>query len=177
MQLVSVFLFVFAVALPLVFAGAILRYIDRAARLKNRPVKVHTVDFFSLIFLVQIPMAIAIQVENRGDQAGPILASIGFGAMMALIWWTTIKAVSRAGIDKFAYRFWISLLVIPMTYVGSFAIIAIGVTMNTSRYPFGALIAIELVLIALLVVSLLVTLRAVKHGELGPEVQVDSPYD
>jgi uncharacterized Tic20 family protein len=97
--------------------------------------------------------------------------------MMALIWWTTIKAVSRAGIDKFAYRFWISLLVIPMTYVGSFAIIAIGVTMNTSRYPFGALIAIELVLIALLVVSLLVTLRAVKHGELGPEVQVDSPYD
>lgn len=53
------------ILIPIFFAGFILRLLDKAAKTRKRPVKIYVVDFFSLLFLMQIPLAITMQQPNR----------------------------------------------------------------------------------------------------------------
>jgi hypothetical protein len=154
------------ILIPVVFAGFILRLLDKAAKARRRPVKIYIVDFFSLLFLMQIPLAIMMQLPNRDRVLSTVVSGV-FSLLMALVWWTTIKTVSRAGIVQIADRCWISLLVIPMMYVGSFAIIAIALTIfsnNFSKFQID-LAVIEAVLVALMFLSLVVTRRALQRRE------------
>ena len=173
MVILALILFLIS-SIPLIFAALILRVIDIAARQRREPVRLYIVDFFSLIFFIQLPMAIALQTENREQGSAVAVAGI-FSALMALVWWTTVKTVSRAGISDSKTRAWISLLVIPMAYVGSFSIIATGIGIGNSqdKQMTATLIAIEILLIGLMVLSWIVTRRAVRQAEL----KVDSSAD
>ncbi len=128
LQILMALLILGVILVPIFFAGFILRLLDKAAKARQRPVRYYLVDFFSLVFLIQIPFALILQMPNRDNFAAALVAGF-FGLMMALVWWTTIKTVSRAGIVRVADRSWISLLVIPMMYVGSFAIVGIAITL------------------------------------------------
>ena len=104
---------------PWFFSAMILRMIDRAASLRKQSFRIALIDMFSLVFMIQIPNAIAIRVYDREDGLSWIMLTAG-AALMVLLWLVTIDRVSRAGIHSTSARAWISLLVIPVTYVGSF---------------------------------------------------------
>lgn len=162
------------VLIPVYFAGFILRLLDRAAKAQRQTVKIYVVDFFSLLFLMQIPFAILMQQSNN-DRLMAIAVSGVFSLLMALVWWTTIRTVSKAGIVRVADRCWISLLVIPMMYVGSFAIIFIGLNIfsrDLSGFRID-LAVIEVVLVALMLLSLVVTKRAILRCENGTVESTD----
>ena len=187
MMPVTAILVLMLILIPIIFAGMILNLIDRAARMRQRPVKMYLVDLFSLIFLIQIPWAIRLQLKVQPEQmaAWTTVAAIS-SAVMVLIWWITITTVSKAGINRVSARAQISILVIPMTYVGSFAMIAIGTIILTSyreqEQPVGGFAAIEFVLAFLMILSLHVTRRCIQTGDLqqsttGDNVKVASPFD
>ena len=158
------------ILIPVFFAGFILRLLDKAAKDRQQKVRVYVVDFFSLLFLMQIPMAIMLQLPTQ-EKFLPAVVSCIFSLIMALVWWTTIRTVSRAGIFRVADRVWISLLVIPMMYVGSFAMIAISTTIfsnNLNNFRID-LAVIEVVLVALMIASLVVTRRALDRSEFDTE--------
>ena len=167
------------IVLPFVFSGFILHAIDTAAKRRQQPVKIWLVDLFSLMFLVQLPLAILFQFEYE-DQRPIFIAAALLTAGMLLIWWATIKTVSRAGIIHVSDRAWISLLVIPMTYLGSFAIVVVGgnivtsVPRSSSDLNLPVLVGIELVLIGLLVFSLFVTRRVVRQSAEKPPEIIDA---
>lgn len=170
-RMMMISLSLIAVTVPLIFSARILWMIDSAARRQRQPVKVYLVDFFSLLFLVQLPYAIFFQFY-RNDTEDWLMVSFAatiFAVVMLMVWWTTIRTVSRAGISSTAARSWISLLVIPMTYVGSFAIVGFGFTLTgriaEQRESFIPLLAFVLVLIALLVFAFFVTRRIIKQTQ------------
>lgn len=175
-------LLILATFLPILFAAVILNRIDRAARIRRQPVNVYLVDLFSLIFLIQIPMAIKLQLKIE-DEPATMFAVIVFSLMMLLIWWTTIRAVSKAGIVRVSSRVWISILVIPMTYVGSFAIVALGWSLiaNPDPVDFWILSMVELLLVCLLVASMWISDRCLKDWKQvdldANSFTADSPFD
>ncbi len=182
--LTGILLIVLVVA-PLAGAATTLRQIDRAAKIHRRPVKILLVDFFSLIFMVQIPWAILIQLNPGRDQLAPAyVVGLVFSSAMILVWWTTIASVSKAGITNVSARAQISLLVIPMTYVGSFAMTAMGFSLldTSPENPVYGLVAIEIVLALLMIISFIVTVRAIRKADFQiyhdtKKTVADSPFD
>ena len=75
------------------------------------------VDFFSLILLVQLPFNFV--QFSRGDGISMVIIAISLVAVL-LVWFTTIKTVSQAGINSFGWRALVSMVLIPTMYIGSF---------------------------------------------------------
>lgn len=75
------------------------------------------VDFFSLILLIQLPFNFV--TFRRGDGTVIFIIVISLVAVL-LVWFTTIKTVSQAGINSFGWRALVSMILIPTMYVGSF---------------------------------------------------------
>ena len=75
------------------------------------------VDFFSLILLVQLPFNFV--SLRHGDGVSIFIIGISLFAVL-LVWYTTIRTVSQAGISSFGWRALVSMIVIPTMYVGSF---------------------------------------------------------
>jgi len=142
-----------------------LKQIDDAAKRHEAPVKIWLVDLFSLIFLIQLPLTYVSQWQTEVEISVVILMVVLFSAIMTLVWWTTIKTVSRAGITMVLWRSAISLVVIPMAYVGSFAIMAVAISLLNGGKPiFGQRMSpwiVESVLVALMAGSMLIVKRAV----------------
>lgn len=107
---------------PFVYAVYILRKLDAAAKHRRRSdgetrFRFMIVDFFSLILLIQAPLNF---VSLDLTQAMvTILIVISLIAIL-LVWFTTIKTVSAAGIDTFGWRALVSMVLIPTMYIGSF---------------------------------------------------------
>ena len=107
---------------PLAYAIYILGRLDIAAK-KRKLSGVETkfsfmiVDFFSLILLVQLPFNFV--SLRHGDGVSIFIIGISLFAVL-LVWYTTIRTVSQAGISSFGWRALVSMIVIPTMYVGSF---------------------------------------------------------
>ena len=97
---------------------------------------------------------------------------------MALVWWTTVKTVSAGGIEEFKWRSAISLFVIPMTYIGSFALAIVfmgamlgnfGTSERNFYIGFGAFAGL---IVGLLISNLIVihAIKAVKPIEFNSEI-------
>jgi hypothetical protein len=108
---------------PFAFAIYILRSLDLAAKKRRAEYKFFVVDLFSLLFLVQLPLAI---IGPTLSEPGAMIGAGVLSVAMILVWWTTVNTVSRAGIETTKWRTLISLIVIPSTYIGTFAIIGLS---------------------------------------------------
>jgi hypothetical protein len=172
-ELFIVSLIIGGILLPFVFSGFILHTIDNAAKQRRQPVMIWLIDLFSLMFLVQLPLAILFRFEYEQRQPVVVAAALITGVML-LIWWATTRTVSKAGISRVSDRAWIALLVIPMTYLGSFAIVVIGgclassVWGSSNDFNVPVLAGIELALIGLLIFSLHVARRVVRRSAAAP---------
>ncbi len=157
---VGISLLLFGIAAPLCFAVHILRHFDYAAKRRRAEVQIFIVDFFSLIFMVQIPLVV---LRSQIDQRDFIVFCVTFVLVMILIWWTTVKTVAQAGIQTMGWRALISIIVIPSTYVGAFGIpscVAVFTAANETTAPWAFGIGISLVFAML--VSLFITKAAMK---------------
>ena len=103
---------------PLAYAIYILGRLDIAAK-KRKLSGVETkfsfmiVDFFSLILLVQLPFNFV--SLRHGDGVSIFIIGISLFAVL-LVWYTTIRTVSQAGISSFGWRALVSMIVIPVSY-------------------------------------------------------------
>ena len=109
---------------PFVFAIFILKQLDNAARQRKSlfgksKFRLMIVDFLSLILLVQMPFNLLRMDLGLGDRMMVFLISAALVAL-TLVWFTTIKTVSQAGIETFGWRALISMILIPTMYIGSF---------------------------------------------------------
>ena len=107
---------------PLAYAIYILGRLDIAAKKRKlsgveNKFSFMIVDFFSLILLVQLPFNFV--SLRHGDGVSIFIIGISLFAVL-LVWYTTIRTVSQAGISSFGWRALVSMIVIPTMYVGSF---------------------------------------------------------
>ena len=147
--------------LSLVSAALILRKLDQAAKANQRPVQIWIVDLMCLMFMLQLPFAAFSYFEIVQFWGVPTVLSLG----TALVWWTTVKTVSTGGINEFKWRAAISLFVIPMTYIGSFALIIVGINAwlgNFMQYNLTIGIAAIVGLVIGMVASNLIVIGAIK---------------
>lgn len=103
--------------------------LDRAARHHMRPTQFTMVDFLSLMFLFQLPMA-AVRgwASVRDDPSMYVFYVFGWLATSAM-WAFSVRTLSRAGIEKTWHRGIFLALVLPAAYFGSIvftAIVAVG---------------------------------------------------
>jgi hypothetical protein len=103
--------------------------LDRAARHRMGPTQFTMVDFLSLMFLFQLPMA-ALRgwASIRENSAVFVFYVFGWLATSAM-WALSVRTLSRAGIEKTWHRGIFLALVLPAAYFGSIvftAIVALG---------------------------------------------------
>jgi len=97
------------------YAIFILKKLDSAAKKRQKSVgktriRFMILDFFSLILLIQVPFNF-VDFEYFGLTAFFLLV-ISLSALL-LVWFTTIKTVSHAGIVTFGWRALTSMILIP----------------------------------------------------------------
>ncbi len=142
-----------------------LRQIDNAAKKRGAPFGIFLVDLFSLSFMIAIPLAI---VTSNGvefdDRVAPLLTIIGIPTM-ALVWWTTIRTVSKAGINNSVWRAGVSLIVIPMCYVGNIVIGVLTAGILHGEINDTRMIALDGLLIALTIASGFIVFGALKNAK------------
>ena len=107
---------------PFCYAIFILKKLDAAATQRKQAggetrFRFLIVDFLSLILLLQVPFNFV--TLDLPDEMKVFLIAICLIALL-LVWFTTIKTVSQAGISTFGWRALISMILIPTMYIGSF---------------------------------------------------------
>jgi hypothetical protein len=104
---------------------AIGRYIlgplDRAARHGMRPTQFTMVDFLSLIFLFQLPMAALQTLHGPGEERHEAYWYLNLFCwiVIALMWGFSVRTLSRAGIENTWHRGVFLAFVLPAAYFGS----------------------------------------------------------
>ena len=155
-------LLMFWAFVPAVF---ILRKLDKAANERKSSGKLMIGDFFSLIYLLQFPMAFYSNWATYRRETGEIRTGYGLAAVGALvmlaIWWKTIQTVCQAGITETSHRWGIAIIVIPTTFTGSYLmpwLFVIGIS-EPERWPWAIYILITVSFIA----SMRIVNRALAH--------------
>jgi hypothetical protein len=108
---------------------AIGRYIlgplDRAARHRMRPTQFTMVDFLSLMFLFQLPMAaLHAFFDVRDDPQVWVFDVFGWVAC-SLMWGLSVSTLSRAGIEKTWQRGVFLAFILPVAYFGSIVFVVV----------------------------------------------------
>ena len=147
---------------PILLSIYLLKRLDSAAKIRREKFgksqfKFFLVDFFSLIFLIQLPFNFLDPefLDNR------ISFAIGLLVLaMVAVWWTTIVTVSQAGISTVRKRALISMIVIPSTYIGSFYLVIGGINLVIGQ-QFGTRAIVWFVVSAIgLVLSPFIVIQA-----------------
>ena len=158
MEFLGPILILLSLTLPIVLAIYILRQIDHAAKNRRAKVKIFIVDFFSLIFMIQLPFVL---LRDQMEEPGVIAGAIVFALVMILVWWTTVRMVSQAGIQTTGWRSLVSIIVIPATYFGAFGLLGCAVGIANPK-TFRTSLVIGAFLLVGMIVSLLLTRAALK---------------
>ena len=110
-----------AIIIMVPFGRWILGPLDRAARNRRHPVQFTMLDFFSLLFLLQLPLGVVHSFWSA-EETGAVWVLDGFGWFATgLMWWISVRTLSRAGIHKPWHRVVFLLLVLPLAYSGIIA--------------------------------------------------------
>ena len=113
LEIIAVILSPVLVIGPFVFAIFILKKLDTAAKQRRvifgkSKFRFMIVDFLSLILLLQMPFNLLRLDLRLGDRVLVFLVSLALLAL-TLVWLTTIKTVSQAGVVTFGWRALISI--------------------------------------------------------------------
>jgi hypothetical protein len=96
--------------------------LDRAAN-RRRPVQFTMIDFFCLVFLVQLPMA-AVHSLVPANETLTVWVLDAFGALAcALLWWQSVARLSRADVVRVWQRSIFLTVVLPVACFGCIAFI------------------------------------------------------
>ena len=102
---------------------AIGRYIlgplDRATRHRRRPTQFTMVDFMSLMFLFQLPMAALRGWTNLREEPSIWVFYIFGWLATAAMWASSVSTLSRAGVNYTWHRGVFLAFVLPAAYFGS----------------------------------------------------------
>ena len=95
--------------------------LDQAARNRWHPVQFSLADFLCLFILVDLPMGGIHYCVPQGDgvTGGVIAADVVVVVLAALVWWTGVRTLSRAGIMAPGGAGFVLAVVIPVGYAGS----------------------------------------------------------
>jgi hypothetical protein len=98
--------------------------LDQAAKNRWHPVQFSLADFLCLFILVDLPMGGIHCFVPQGDRemGGVIAADVLVALLAALVWWTGVRTLSRAGIHGTWRRGFVLAVVIPAGYAGSFIV-------------------------------------------------------
>lgn len=112
-------------------AASILAPLDKAARNRRAKIRFTMVDFFGLMFLIQLPMALTRAMTTTHDgttEQGTqmTLYVLGWFAS-AVVWGKSVAVFSQAGITDVKERAWLVFFVLPVAFMGIFATIPVGV--------------------------------------------------
>jgi hypothetical protein len=134
----------FALAVFVIWRAAVwvLGPLDRAARRRSHPVQFSLADLLCLFILVDLPMGGIHCLVPNGDRTpdGVIAADVVVTLVAALVWWTGVRTLSRAGIHGTWQRSFVLAVVIPAGYAGPFIIgclpvFIIGLWLNDGNLP------------------------------------------
>jgi len=161
---------------PIATAIMILRKLDEAARVRKRrfgrvQFRFFIFDFFSLIFLLQLPFGF-VTLESLKNGAG---IAVGFlCCALVAVWWTTIRTVSDAGITTVGWRAFISMVVIPATFIGSFYIGIAAINFAQGEFSTRSTVWMVLAIVSLSVSPLIVR-KALAAAETSESAQAEAP--
>ena len=100
----------------------VFRPIDRAAKDREHPTQFTIADFFCLLFIIQLAMAVIHWQFGLGEEAAMyyiyIFDAFAWFACGAL-WMKSVQLMSRAGIQKPLHRMLFLAFIIPATLVGA----------------------------------------------------------
>jgi hypothetical protein len=118
--------------------------LDQAAKKRRHPVQFSLADLLCLFILVDLPMGGIQCLVPEGDRVtgGVIAADVVVAGLAALVWWTGVRTLSRAGIHGTWQRSFVLAIVIPAGYAGPFIIgclpfVIIGVWLGDHNFPLA----------------------------------------
>jgi len=145
------------VSAPVALGAWTLRPLDRAAKSRRCPTQFTIADFLCLFFLMQLSMAGVHSSMSYETESGVIWLLDVFGwVSCGLMWWMSVRTLSRAGIRRARHRAVFLALVLPVAFFGSIAAAILAFSACTAstdnrmlygRSPFALLLAIEIALI------------------------------
>lgn len=116
----------------LYLGGSILSPLDRAAGNRRARIRFTMMDFGGLFFLVQLPLALVRNLSTGQDRPLPNAGFNGqdvlfvLGLIVALvIWYKGVTTFSQAGIDSNKERAWLVFFVLPVAFLGIYAVVPI----------------------------------------------------
>ncbi len=137
--------------------------VDRTARGRQFPPQYSIADFLCLFFLIQLPMALVHGylggTESRRpgaelDRAAPWILDVFAWFACGMMWWLSVRTLSRAGIRNPWSRAIFLVIVIPVALVGALGIpivtIAILIGLGSAErvpLPMWGLVLLELVFV------------------------------
>ena len=101
--------------------------LDRAAKNRQYPIQFGLADLLCLFVLVQLPAGIAHWMLREYLHEGVVVLDVVLGVIATLVWWVSLRTLSRAGIHVVWQRCVVLTLVLPGAYVSSIATIALPV--------------------------------------------------
>ncbi len=108
-----------AIAALVAIGRSILGPLDRAARNRMRPTQFTMVDFLSLMFLFQLPMAALHAFFDVREEPRVWVFDVFGWIACSLMWGASVSTLSRAGIEKTWQRGVFLAFVLPITYFGA----------------------------------------------------------
>ena len=98
--------------------------LDNAAKHRRCAVQFSLADFLAIFILLQVLLGcvhyVAGPAELRPSEI-EITIDVLAAMLVAALWWTTIRTLSKAGIHKMRTRLLLLLVVIPLSYITAFA--------------------------------------------------------
>ncbi len=128
---------------PFFAAAWVLFPLDRLARWKRVRYQFMVVDYFSLVLLIQLPLAAKHAIYAPDPPSWSAGSYWGFDVILCLvsglIWWTGVRTFGQAGIRDTRTRAILGLVVLPVAFFGALTGLAL-LSMTGWRVRRGLLV-------------------------------------
>ncbi len=151
--------------------------LDDAARNRRYPVQFTLMDFLTLVFLLQIPLGLVHSTMPYTQSWAIALLDVFGWTACSLIWWGSVRTLSRAGIHRPGQRILLAAVCIPVAYFGTFAVPLLVIALSIAWYapqPYrssGHIVS----LVALLVLDICVLFLAGRYMRRSARRLADPP--
>ncbi len=133
------FLLGVAIGAIITIARWILRPLDQAAKGRNCPAQFTLLDVLCLVFMAQLPTGLVAWMF-AGSPYGGVGLVYGFSWIACgLLWWTAVRALSRAGIRHVWHRAATLAFVLPVAVFGAIAFPPLVIVVTIATFSDGIL--------------------------------------